>query len=127
MLVLEKEVRLSQAILKSGYSMDCFNPHYAGVDWQHIDWRKEQKQKLNMKEFPYFLLWGTDLESIFSSLKVRNETGYQCYDPFETIFIKRSKFHQTRAIDKVFGSFYDRYRHYAQFNSLFDAASAKLP
>ena len=126
-IVFKKEVRLSNAILQNGYNMDCFNPHYMGIDWQKgINWSSAGEQLVDTKEFPYFALFGACPEEIISSVKARNERGYQAYDPFETIFIKRSKFHSNRNIDEVFKSFYDRYKHYGEFNSVFDMARSKF-
>ena len=126
-MVFEKEVKLSQMILREGYNIDCFNPHYTGIDWQVLDWANTDEQMVDIRKFPYFLIFGGNPDQILESVRVRNETGYQCYDPFETIFIKRSKFHEKRTIDEIFNSFYDRYNHYGQFNSLFDMAMSKLP
>jgi len=125
-MVFRKEVRLSQVLLENNFNIDCFNPHYTGVDWQVLDWNNKETQTVNIQDFPYLLLWGADPETILKSLSVRNESGYQCYDPFETIFIKRSKFHLTRTTDELFTNFYDRYRYYGQFKSLTEAAKAKL-
>ena len=127
-MVFKKEVRLSSAVVQNGYNIDCFNPLYSGIDWQKgIYWDNMAiEQLIDSKVFPYFALFGTSPEGIVKALKVRNERGYQAYDPLETIFIKKEKFHSNRAIDEVFNSFYDRYKHYGEFNSIFEMARSKL-